>query len=198
MKKLFSVIVALVICSLPLYAESSNEDNKKEQEKTEKQLKKEAKAKEKALRAERDSIEFTFMEEAIQEHYFVVTADRIRNKKGYSQVVDPSTNFVLLQGDKATIQFALGHGFSGPNGLGGITVEGKASNIKIDYTKKGNLRFSMMVIGSSISAEVSFTLPKNGKHCDATVRSNFNSTNLTFSGKIQPYKKNLYKGRSLP
>ena len=197
MKNLFSVIVALVICSLPLYAQASN-DNDKQEEKTEKQLKKEAKAKEKALEAERDSIEFTIMEKAIKDHYFVVTADRIRNKKGYSQTVDPSTNFVLLQGDEATVQFALGHGFSGPNGLGGITVEGRASNIKISYTKKGNLRFSMMVNGSSISAEVSFTLPKNGKYCDATVRSNFNSTNLTFSGKIQPYKRNLHKGRSLP
>lgn len=198
MKKLLIALVALSFCSMPLYAQESNDGNKKEQEKTEKQLKKEAKAKEKALEAQRDSIEFSITEKAIHEHFFVITANRIRNQKGYSQNVDPSTNFVLLQGDKATVQFALGHGFSGPNGMGGITVEGKASNIKIDYTKKGNLRFSMMVTGTSISADVSFTLPKNGKHCDATVRSNFNSTNLTFSGDIQPYKKNLYKGRTLP
>ena len=38
------------------------------------------------------------------------------------------------------VQVAFNVPFSGPNGLGGITVDGNASNYKVKTDKKGNIR----------------------------------------------------------
>ena len=58
---------------------------------------------------------------------------------------DRSTNFVSMDGNRATIQLAFNGTYAGPNGIGGITVEGNASNVEMKTDKKGNITFSMMV-----------------------------------------------------
>ena len=53
-------------------------------------------------------------------------------KYGTSAFVSSNTNFVGLDGDKPWCKVAFNVPFSGPNGLGGITVDGNASNYKTD------------------------------------------------------------------
>lgn len=174
-------------------AEKEREKAEKEAEKARKKAEKE---REKAEKARQDSIAFEMAKAAVEDSHFVIVADRIRGKHGYSANVNESTNFVLVQGETAIIQFALERGFGGPNGLGGITVEGRISNKSVTYDKRGNLIYSMYVTGTAVSADVRFTLPKGGISCDVTVSANYSNGRITFSGDLKPYDADLFQGRT--
>ena len=96
------------------------------------------------------------------------------------------------------VQVAFNVPFSGPNGLGGITVDGNASNYKVKTDKKGNIHVSMNVMGIGISAQVSIDIPYGSNNATVDILPNFNSSHMTLSGQILPLKKaNVFKGRSL-
>ena len=61
---------------------------------------------------------------------FALEADRLTLRRGRVVFVSSDTNFVTLSGDMATVQVAPFMG-GGPNGIGGITLEGHASNIRV-------------------------------------------------------------------
>lgn len=204
------IIAAIAFCANDAYAQTATADDtatvmtraeKRKARKAAKQaekLRKEKEKQEKKLREQRlDSLQFELALDAIDYMHFVIVADRIRFRRGYTVNVNESTNFVLVQGTDATVQLALERGFSGPNGLGGITVEGTVTNVEKRFDKKGNLIFRMMVHGTAISADISFTLPKNGSSCDVTVSSNFYPVSLTFSGELKPYNTHVFQGRTI-
>ena len=58
---------------------------------------------------------------------FALEADRLTLRRGRVVFVSSDTNFVTLSGDMATVQVAPFMG-GGPNGIGGITLEGHASS----------------------------------------------------------------------
>lgn len=70
---------------------------------------------------------------------FILEADHVIFKHGTSAFVSSNTNFVAVKDDKAVVQVAFNIPVSGPNGLGGITVEGSTSNYKQTTDKKGNI-----------------------------------------------------------
>lgn len=150
--------------------------------------------------AEKEEMEFLFQNavQAMKDKDFVLEANSIVFKYGHTAYVNSNTNFVRLSGDKATIQLAFNSPYAGPNGIGGITVDGNASNIKMEEDKKGNISFSMNVIGAGISATVHLTMPNGTNQCTATVNPNFNSNRIVFMGNL--YSKefsNVFKGRAL-
>ena len=67
----------------------------------------------------------------------------------------------------------------GPNGVGGITVEGTPTGLKMETDKKGITRLSMNVTGNGISAQVTVTLSPSDNRATATIIPNFNSLNVT-------------------
>ena len=145
-----------------------------------------------------DKMLFQEAKEAIDNQTFVLEADRVYFKYGTSAFVSSNTNFVGLDGDKAVVQVAFNVPFSGPNGLGGITVDGNASNYKVKTDKKGNIHVSMNVMGIGISAQVSIDIPYGSNNATVDILPNFNSSHMTLSGQILPLKKaNVFKGRSL-
>lgn len=145
-----------------------------------------------------DEIAFQKAIEALNEQEFVIEADRILFKYGRYSYVSPSTNFVSLSEGKATIQLAFNSPYAGPNGIGGITLDGNASNIKIKSDKKGNVIFSMNVQGVGVSATVSINLIAGSNQCSAIVTPNFNSYIVTFSGNLYPKSESdVFKGRAL-
>ena len=149
---------------------------------TEKEMtRQEKKAAQEAL----DKMLFQEAKEAIDNQTFVLEADRVYFKYGTSAFVSSNTNFVGLDGDKAVVQVAFNVPFSGPNGLGGITVDGNASNYKVKTDKKGNIH-------------VSIDIPYGSNNATVDILPNFNSSHMTLSGQILPLKKaNVFKGRSL-
>lgn len=136
--------------------------------------------------------------EAIKAKDFVLEADRVDFKRGNFVYVQPSTNFVSLKDNRATVQLAISSRYAGPNGIGGLTVEGLASNINFEQDKKGNITYSMMVQGTGISAQVLIKMIKGSNKCTATVTPNFSSNRISFTGLLYPTEEsNVYKGRSL-
>ncbi|MCD8176395.1 MAG: DUF4251 domain-containing protein [Tannerellaceae bacterium] len=151
----------------------------------------------KAAEQTQDSLLYVQAVNALSEREFVLEADRIDFKRGRFAYVTPNTNFVSMHGDKATIQLAFNTAYAGPNGIGGITVDGLASNVKMETDKKGNINFSMMVQGTAVSANVTIRMVQGSSRCTATVTPNFNSNRITFTGLLYPESEsNVFKGRS--
>lgn len=152
---------------------------------------------EKQLEAIRDSIRAVDALQALEKLDFVLEANQLIFKRGETAFVTSTTNFVSLSNDKAIIQIAPFNG-GGPNGVGGITLEGRASNIKIKTDKKGNTIFTMNVSGTGLSATVDISLPKDSYRASVTVNPNFHSNRVTLSGDLLPSGySNVFKGRSL-
>lgn len=152
---------------------------------------------EKRIEEVQDSIRAVEALNALEHLDFVLEADRLSFKRGETAFVTSTTNFISLSDDEAVVQVAPFHG-GGPNGVGGITLEGTASNIKLKTDKKGNVYFSMSVSGTGISATIEISLPKGGYTASATVNPNFHSNKVTLYGDLLPSaKSDVFKGRAL-
>lgn len=149
---------------------------------------------EKRLEAIQDSIRAVEAFTALEQLDFVLEANRLAFKRGETAYVTSYTNFVSLSDDKAVIQIAPFNG-GGPNGVGGITLEGRASNIKLKTDKKGNVLFTMSVTGNGLSATVNISLPKNSYMATVMVNPNFHSNRVTLYGTLVPANKSdAFKG----
>ena len=152
---------------------------------------------EKRIEAIQDSIRSVEAFTALEQLDFVLEANRLSFKHGETAFVTSNTNFVSLSDDKAIIQVAPFNG-GGPNGVGGITLEGRASNIKLKTDKKGNVTLTMSVSGTGLSATVDISLPKNSYMASVTVNPNFHSNRVTLYGVLLPSgKSDVFKGRAL-
>lgn len=127
---------------------------------------------------------------------FVLEADRLIHDHGRSQTVSSMTNFIMVSGEKVVIQVAPFVG-GGPNGVGGITVDGHTSNVKISTDKHGGVTYTMDAIGAGLSANVVVKLTGGSDYATAQVKSNFNSSDITLQGRIVPRNaSSVYKGLS--
>ena len=112
--------------------------------------------------------------------------------------VNSNTNFVSVKDNHAVVQVAFNIPISGPNGLGGVTVEGTFTGYDLKKDKKGNLSLSMNVLGTGISARVDITLYEGGNNATVYITPNFNSNRMTLNGVIVPLQKSsVFKGRSI-
>lgn len=103
-----------------------------------------------------------------------------------------------MDGEHASVQIAANSALAGPNGIGGITVDGSRKEMKITTDKKGNVNCSFSVQGIGISAQVYITLTNGGNNASARISPNFNSNTLTLNGVLVPLSQsNVYKGRAL-
>ena len=187
MRKFFVAITAILLaCTGSLQAQTGN----KGQEMT----RKEKKAAQEAL----DQALYEEAKAAIENKTFVLEADRVIFKRGMTAYVAPSTNFVGMNKDKAVVQVAFNIPASGPNGIGGITVQGSVSSFETRTDKRGNIYVSMYVTGVGISAQVNINLTKGCNDASVTILPNFNSNRMTLSGHLLPMEKaNVFEASSL-
>ena len=156
------------------------------------------KAERKALQARIDSLQYAEAEKALNDRAFTLEADQVIFKYGQTAYVTSNTNFVSVKDDQAIVQVAFNIPVSGPNGLGGITVEGRFSEYDLKKDKKGNVSLSINVTGTGISARADITLYNGSNKATVTITPNFNSNSITLNGVIFPLdKSNVFKGRSL-
>ena len=128
---------------------------------------------------------------------FALEADRLTLRRGRVVFVSSDTNFVTLSGDMATVQVAPFKG-GGPNGIGGITLEGHASNIRVRTDKRGNTTFSMNVFGRGISATLSIRLPAGSNRASVSIDPNFSSDRIQLTGVLVPLDESrVFKGSAL-
>ena len=191
MKRIITLItLVLVSASTLMYAQSSSETRQAER----KAQREAQKAREKA----ENEKTYTIAVQALKEGKFVLEADQLVFKRGRSAFVSSTTNFVLMDGEHASVQIAANNALAGPNGIGGITVDGSRKEMKITTDKKGNVNCSFSVQGIGISAQVYITLTNGGNNASARISPNFNSNTLTLNGVLVPLSQsNVYKGRAL-
>ena len=165
--------IVLLLAVLLFGAGSMMAQQDKSAEKAAKQAEKEAKKAEKAAKKAAEEAEanalFEQAVQALKNKDFVLEADRIEFKRGSFVYVTPNTNFVSVKGEKATIQLAFNTPAAGPNGIGGITVDGTTSGVQMKTDKKGNVMYEMNVQGVAVSARVTFRMAKGTNKCTATV-----------------------------
>ena len=151
----------------------------------------------KAIAAENNQL-FEQAVQCLKEGSFVIEADQLLFPQGMTKFVSGLTNFVSMQDGKAVIQIATSNFRPGPNGVGGITVEGNASNITMSTSKKGVVYYNFMDQGIAVSATVNIQLTGNGNRATVTIYPNFNSNNLTMTGKLVPYSEsNVFQGNTI-
>jgi hypothetical protein len=145
-----------------------------------------------------DSIASVQARAALQNQDFVLEADNLTFKNGTTAFVNSSTNFISVKGNRAVVQISPSNMSAGPNGVGGVTVDGTISGQKITMGKNGRITFSMNVTGIGINAQVEIYMFPDSNQASATVYPNFNSNTVWLSGKIVPYESsNVFEGMSL-
>ena len=150
----------------------------------------------KQIEAIQDSIHYAQAIQSLETLEFVMEADQLVFKRGHTAFVTSTTNFISVSDDKAVVQIAPFYG-GGPNGVGGITLEGKASNIRIKTDKKGNTFFSMNVMGTGLSASIDIQLYKGSNKASVTVNPNFHSNRVTLNGVLLPTEySSVHKGHA--
>lgn len=155
-------------------------------------------AEKKVIQEKLDSLMFVEAEKAISDKDFTLEADKVVFKYGQTAFVNSNTNFVSVTGDKSVVQVAFNIPASGPNGLGGITLDGNVSNYEIRKDKKGDIHVSMNVMGTGISAKVDIDLYKGSNKASVTISPNFNSNRMTLTGVIVPSSSSrVFKGLSI-
>lgn len=182
MKKIILMLVMTLFCGITAGAQTADgkELTKKER---------------KALQAHIDSMLNQRAQTAIDDSMFVLEADEVVFKRGYTAQVTSNTNFVAVCGTNAVVQVAFNVPWSGFNGLGGITVEGTVSQYEKTVSKKGDTFLRMSVNGRGISAQVFITLIGGCNQASVTVQPNFNSRRITLNGVLLPAEDSqVFKG----
>ena len=150
------------------------------------------------LHALADSLASVQAAAAIKNQDFVLEANSVTFKNGANTFVNSSTNFIAVKGNRAVVQISPSNFASGPNGVGGVTVDGMITDRNITRDRKGNINYSMNVMGVGINAQVEIFMYPNSNGATATIYPNFNSNTVWIQGNIVPYENsNVIEGSSL-
>ena len=109
-------------------------------------------AQDRQLNALADSLAYVQAKAALVNRDFVLEATSVTFNNGETSFVNSITNFISLKGNKAVVQISPSNYASGPNGVGGVTVEGTVSGVEIKTDKKGGTTLTMNVMGIGINA----------------------------------------------
>ena len=155
-------------------------------------------AQDRRLTALTDSIASVQARAALQNQDFVLEADNVTFRNGSTVFVNSTTNFISVKGNRAVVQISPSNYASGPNGVGGVTVDGTVSDFQITTDKKGRTTMSMNVMGIGINAQVEVYMYPGTNSATATVYPNFNSNTVWLQGDIVPYENSdVFEGSSL-
>ena len=135
---------------------------------------------------------------AVRNQDFVLEADQVTFKNGMTTFVNSNTNFISVKGNRAVVQISPSNFASGPNGLGGVTVDGMITDKQIMKDKKGRITYTINVMGVGINAQVDVFMVPGTNRASATIYPNFNSNTVWVQGDIVPYSSsNVFEGNSL-
>ena len=135
---------------------------------------------------------------AMKNQDFVLEAQSVTFRNGSVTIVDSNTNFISVRGNRAVVQISPSNFASGPNGLGGVTVDGMISGQQVRVDKKGNTNYSFNVMGVGINAQIEIFMYQGSNQASATIYPNFNSNTIWIQGTIVPYDNStVIEGSSL-
>ncbi len=135
---------------------------------------------------------------AVKNQDFVLQAQTVQFRNGATVFVDASTNFISVKGKRAVVQISPSNFSAGPNGVGGVTVDGMISGQEYKVGKHGHATYSFNVMGVGINAQIEVYLTPGTNQASATIYPNFNSNTVWVQGNIVPYENsNIIEGSSL-
>ena len=145
-----------------------------------------------------DSIAGVQAAAAVQNRDFVLEADQVTFKNGNTVFVNSNTTFIYVKGNRAVVQISPSNFASGPNGVGGVTVDGSISGMQRMVDKKGRTTISFNVMGIGINAQIEIYMTPGTNQASATIDPNFNSNTVWMEGEIVPYQNSdIFEGSSL-
>ena len=199
----FSVIVAALSLAVPDISAQNNSGVSKRQQELDKwhQEMEEFRARSEQRREINeltDSIAGVQAAVAVQNRDFVLEANQVTFKNGNTVFVNSTTTFISVKGNRAVVQISPSNFSSGPNGVGGVTVDGTISGMQRMVDKKGRVTVSFNVTGIGINAQVEIYMVPGTNRASATIYPNFNSNTVWIEGNIVPYSSsNVFEGNSL-
>ena len=199
----FSVIVAALSLTVPDISAQSNSGASKRQQELDKwhQEMQEFRARSEQRREINeltDSIAGVQAAIAVQNRDFVLEADQVTFKNGNTVFVNSTTTFISVKGNRAVVQISPSNFASGPNGVGGVTVDGTISGQEYKVGKRGYATYSFNVMGVGINAQIEIYLTPGTNQASATIYPNFNSNTVWLNGTIVPYENSsVFEGMSL-
>lgn len=135
---------------------------------------------------------------AAQNCDFVLEADQVTFKNGNTVFVNSNTTFIYVKGNRAVVQISPSNFAAGPNGVGGVTVDGTVTGMEKMVDKKGRVTLSFNIMGIGINAQVEVYLTPGTDQATATIYPNFNSNTVWMSGTVVPYENSdIFEGSSL-
>ena len=182
-KVLFLTTLLLLGFAISTWSQTSKEARAARRE----ALKKEREAR-RALEAQQDSIAYFKAVEALKTGSFVLEADNVTFPNGITRYVSSNTNYVQVDNGEGIVQTAFTN-FAynpGPNGLGGVTVQGNISGLSMKEDKDGNYFYNYTIQGMAISATVFITLTGGTNQASVQISPNFNNNNMTMTGRLLP------------
>lgn len=197
MKKFYYLVIALATITLGT-SQATAQSMEKDSFSSIKEARQAARAAHKQARAAENQAIFNQAVQALKNGSFVIEVDQLVFPRGMTKFVSSLTNFVSMNDGQAVIQIATSNFYPGQNGLGGITVQGNASNITMSTDKHGIVYYNFVDQGIAVSATVNIQLIGDGNRATVTVYPNFNNNNLTLTGTIVPYSQsNVFQGQTI-
>ena len=150
------------------------------------------------LNALADSIAGVQAAAAVKNRDFVLEADQVTFKNGNTVFVNSSTTFISVKGNRAVVQISPSNFAAGPDGVGGVAVDGSISGMQVMVDKKGRTTLSFNVMGIGINAQIEVYMTPGTNRASATIYPNFNSNTVWIEGEIVPYENSdVFEGSSL-
>lgn len=187
MKTLF-LLLLIAVFSFPgveVQAQNQTQSISDAQQLTPKQIRQMKKDQRREARELANQEAFNAAMEALKDKNWVLMANTLYGPRGAAIPVSDNTNFVQFKDNTVYVQLAF-NGIAGPNGLGGITVQGTPSQISSQTDKHGNVTYSFYVNGIALTAQIIINISNGSNYAQATVYPMMNNNNLTFSGVLVP------------
>lgn len=197
MKRFYYLFIMLSILTTGSITAQAQETNG-EQPMTAKEARKAERAIRRKIVAEQNEKEFQIALQALKDQSFVVEVDQLIFPRGMTKFVPSMTNFVSVNDGTAVIQITTSNFNPGPNGIGGITLDGSPSNVTISTDKKGVVYYNFVDQGIAVSATVNIQMIPGSNRATVTIYPNYSNNVLTMTGTIVPYDDStIYKGMAI-
>ncbi len=160
--------------------------------------KKLSRAEKKAARKAKEEAQIQEMLALLQSKHWVLEANTLYNRQNQAFQINPTLNFVGVNGDNGAIQLSLGN-VMGWNGVGGVTLDGQILDYQVQAGKNNQApQVTMRFRGNAGvgSARIVITVNASGQ---ATAKyTGDQGQRITFAGQLVSLaNSSVYKGQSL-
>jgi len=94
----------------------------------------------------------------VKNKQFIIEAHTLIDRNFRRTALNPSSNFVKVEGDKGVVQFG-NDAIIGPNNMGGFTLKGKISNYKVhEGFEEGPVSVSLQIVSTVVTGPTTVTI----------------------------------------